>query len=737
MTMVWLCWLIPVLGALLVPVLARIDRRLRDYAGVAFCLLAALTAASMLPGALAGERVWHQVEWMPQFGIDAGVLADPLSVFMANVVSWLSFLIAVYSLGYMHGEEGVTRYWSLFNLFVGGMLLLVLSDNLLQMFIGWEVVGVCSYSLIGFWHRDENEHWVGSPPNAYPPTHAAMKAFLFTKAGDICLLMAIFVIYHVAGTLSFVELSQDTGWMAQLADLRLLVPVALLLFGGPLGKSAQFPLHEWLPEAMAGPTPVSALIHAAAMVKAGVYLVARMAPILLSSHQPGISAFFTVVAWIGGFTAFMAATQAVVQRELKKVLAYSTISQLGYMFLALGVGGLAADFTGGYMAAVSHLLSHAIFKACLFLAAGSVIHACHTRFMDGMGGLRKAMPITFASMLVAAFSLSGVPPLSGFWSKDAILHACLEAGQYALFGLAALTAGLTFFYSLRMISLTFLGQRHLHEEEIHAVRVHEAPPIMWVPCVILAVATVGLGIANPFIEERFRAYFEPVYGSVAHAARHAADGAGIAVATSLAMLVVGGFAAWYLYVARKASPAQLCRKYPLLGFIRAFLWNRWYVNAFYYRLLRVLIAWSSAAYRRLEKGLIDTAQFELAGSVTRTSQSAFDRFEAGLFDRLQFGLAAGLAKTSQSAYGRVEAGVFDQAQHGLARGLTRLSRQAFKRLEMGIIDRLQRLLARDLVDAGQTYRKTQTGVLSHNMLYVQLGLLILLAIFGAAALWRW
>jgi len=733
----WLCWLIPIAGALLVPLLARVDRRLGGYAAVSLCLLAALATSTLLPGAIAGQRVWQQVQWIPQFGLAAGVLADPLSVFLANVVAWLSLLIAIYSLGYMHGEEGSSRYFALFSLFVGGMLLLVLSENLLQMFLGWEIVGVCSYSLIGFWYQDDEQHWVGSPPDAYPPSHAGMKAFLFTKAGDIGMLMAIFMIYASAGTFSFVELGQHSGWLERLAQAGLLVPAALLLFAGPVGKSAQFPLHEWLPEAMAGPTPASALIHAATMVKAGVYLVARMAPILLSGHHDGVATFFTVVAWVGGFTAFMAATQALVQHELKKVLAYSTISQLGYMFLALGVAGLAEDFSAGYTAAMAHLLSHAIFKAALFLAAGSVIHACGTRFMDGMGGLRKAMPITFASMTIVALSLSGVPPLSGFWSKDAILHACLEAEQYALFGLAALTAGLTFFYSLRMIALTFLGPRYAQHDPAHPHKVHEAPAIMWVPSAILAAATALLGLANPFLEDRIRAYFQPVYGLAAHPVAHHEGGAQIAVATSLVMLFLGGFAAWYVYIGRRVSLAQLRQRYHWLGSIRTFLWNRWYVNAFYYHLWRRLLALSELAYARLERGGMDRLQMRLADTVTSTSLSAADRFEAGVFDRLQSSLAAGVGETSQLAYGRVELGVFDQAQGKAASGLTSMSRRVFKRLEMGIIDRLQRLLGRSIVEAGQTYRKTQTGILSFNMLYVLLAFLILLLIFGGAILWPW
>jgi NADH-quinone oxidoreductase subunit L len=417
------------------------------------------------------------------------------------------------------------------------------------------------------------------------------------------------------------------------------------------------------------------------------------------------------------------------------VLAYSTISQLGYMFLALGVSGLVEDPSGGYVAAMAHLLSHAIFKAALFLAAGSVIHACGTRFMDGMGGLRKAMPITFASMSMVALSLSGVPPLSGFWSKDAILHACLEARQYALFGLAALTAGLTFFYSLRMMALTFLGARRAAPEGGDWHGVHEAPPVMWVPAAILAAATVLLGLANPWLEEPLRAYFQPVYGPVAHGAAHHAGGAQVAVATSVLMLLVGGLSGWYVYIARRVQLAELRRRHPWLDSVRTFLLQRWYLNAFYLGLVRQLVALSRRLYAQLEQGRIDPLQTQLAEKVSRASLSAAEHLEGGIFEQMQVALAGGFRRASRSSYGRIELGVFDQAQHKAASGLTRLSRGVFRWLETGVIDRLQRLLAGQLLEAGQSARKSQTGILSHNMLYVQIGLLILLLIFGGVILW--
>src|SRR2546428_4089742 len=478
----WLIWITPLAGALLTPVLARIHSKVRNYAAVAFTLAAAIlatyTALTVAPGD-------YQLDWMPSFRLAsggsplrAGVLVDPLSMFMINIVAWVSFLIMVYSLGYMKGDDGLTRYWFFMNLFIGNMLLLVLADNLLMMFFGWEGVGLCSYALIGHYYKDQQEYWVGTPgdqalgiPQAYPPSHAGMKAFVVTRIGDIALLIAIFLIYAYAGTFNYNELASKLSgggnWAASLARLVLLVPTAILFFGGPIGKSAQFPLQEWLPDAMAGPTSVSALIHAATMVKAGVFLVGRMGPIfflaLLQFNQ--VTPFFGTVAWIGAFTAFLAATQATIAREIKKVLAYSTVSQIGYMMMGLGVAGLSANFIAGYSAGLLQLMSHAIFKASLFLAAGWVIHATGTRFMDQMGGLAKAMRLTSIAMIFAGLSLMGIFPFSGFWTKDAILSATFESSQYILYAIGLGTVLLTAFYTTRMLGITFAGKASRNLED--------------------------------------------------------------------------------------------------------------------------------------------------------------------------------------------------------------------------------------------------------------------------------
>ncbi|MFQ6084979.1 MAG: NADH-quinone oxidoreductase subunit L, partial [Candidatus Bathyarchaeia archaeon] len=382
----WLCWAVPVVGALLTPVFAKISHKVRDYAAVSFSFVGAVLAVLLIPNLLAGkyyDEVLSEWIFIPGRSISVGVLVDPLSIVMANVVAVISFLIMIYSLGYMHGDPCLTRYWFFMNFFIGNMLLLVLSDNLLQVLIGWEGVGLCSYGLIGFYYRDEKDRWLGGPPPTpmYPPSECGMKAFVVTRVGDVFLLGAAFIIYLFAGTFNFTEMfSTAPQWLAEMSRYPGLIALtSVLILGGPIGKSAQFPLHEWLPEAMAGPTTVSALIHAATMVKAGVYLVARVLPIFYLGywllHLSEALAFFTVIASIGAFTAFLAASQAMVSLEIKKVLAYSTVSQIGYMMLGLGCSGLSPHaLMTGYVAGVFHLMSHALFKAALFLCAGSVLH---------------------------------------------------------------------------------------------------------------------------------------------------------------------------------------------------------------------------------------------------------------------------------------------------------------------------------------------------------------------------
>ena len=640
----WLIWIIPLAGALLTPILAKIHPRVRDLAAVGFTFVAAALAAITALTLSAGD---YTVAWIPSLSINAGVLVDPLSMFMANIVAWISLLIMIYSIGYMKNEFGLTRYWFFMNLFIGNMLLLVLADNLLMMFFGWEGVGLCSYALIGHFYRDEPQYWVGSPGDKalgvseeYSPTKAGMKAFIVTRIGDIALLIAIFLIYAFARTFNYNELVSHLGdsgsWAANLARLGLLLPTALLFLGGPIGKSAQFPLQEWLPDAMTGPASVSALIHAATMVKAGVFLTGRMGPVffIALSQFNQVPQFFGVIAWVGAFTALLAASQAAVAREIKKVLAYSTISQIGYMMLALGVAGLSANFLAGYSAGLFHLLSHAVFKASLFLAAGWVLHVAESRFMDEMGGLSKAMRLTSASMLLAGLSLMGIPPFSGFWTKDAILSESFLGGQYIIYGLALTTALITGFYTIRMLGITLAGKPSKHLEELteNGKHPHEAGITILIPYLLLAVGSLGLGLTYPLYSGPLAAYVGNAFNSAVYKLPRATsstsgltDLALLSVSTIVA--AIGGAVGYLLYLKK---PYQFK---TAMNPIQRFLYNRWYLDAIYNRVfVSGLLAASRGLYKYVEQGIWNKLNDAIGRDVMDYSRAS-DQLDTQIVDR--------------------------------------------------------------------------------------------------------
>lgn len=509
---VWLVWILPFIGAAIIAGVAKAGIKIRDYTAVGLALASAISATTLLPllaSSFPGNEIHSQITWISTLGIKAGVLADPLSIIMTNLVAWVSFLIFVYSTGYMHGDRDLTRFWFFMLFFIGSMQLIVLSDNLLMVFFGWEGVGLASYALIGFWYHDRKKDFVGQTGHRAggiamwaSPSHAGMKAFLMTRAGDTMMLAGMFLIFAYSGTFGFKELLQNQTWATQMAHQNLLVPAAVLLFGGAVGKSAQFPLNEWLLEAMTGPTSVSALIHAATMVKAGVFLVARIGPLFFALAAFGMTQFFEVVAWVGAITALLLATQAIVNPEIKKVLAYSTGSQIGYMMMALGIAGLSTQFVNGYSAGFFQLMSHAMFKASLFMGAGALLHSVGSRFMNDMGGMRKHMKKTFIFMLLASLSLAAAPLVTmGFWSKDAIFAAILESGYVhasPLFILAVVVAAMTAFYTFRMIGMAFFGKPspHIQEMQQQGHQLHEVTPRMWVPFAVLAVATIALGVVG-------------------------------------------------------------------------------------------------------------------------------------------------------------------------------------------------------------------------------------------------
>jgi NADH-quinone oxidoreductase subunit L len=520
---VWLVWILPFVGAAIIAGVARAGIKIRDYTAVGLALASAVSATTLLPlltSSFPDNEIHSQITWISTLGIKAGVLADPLAIIMTNLVAWVSFLIFLYSTGYMHGDRDLTRFWFFMLFFIGSMQLIVLSDNLLMVFFGWEGVGLASYALIGFWYHDRKKDFVGQTGHRAggiamwsSPSHAGMKAFLMTRAGDTMMLAGMFLIFAYSGTFGFKELLQNQTWATQMAHQNLLVPAAVLLFGGAVGKSAQFPLNEWLLEAMTGPTSVSALIHAATMVKAGVFLVARIGPLFFALAAFGMTQFFEVVAWVGAITAILLATQAIVNPEIKKVLAYSTGSQIGYMMMALGIAGLSTQFVDGYTAGFFQLMSHAMFKASLFMGAGALLHTVGSRFMNDMGGMRRHMKKTFIFMLLAGLSLAAAPLVTmGFWSKDAIFAAILESGYVhasPLFIVAVVVAAMTAFYTFRMIGMAFFGKPSPHIQEMlqQGHRLHEVTARMWVPFAVLAVATIAIGVVGFAFESQLHTVF--------------------------------------------------------------------------------------------------------------------------------------------------------------------------------------------------------------------------------------
>ena len=630
----WAVWIIPFVAALIMPAVGKGSKNITGYVAVGFSLMSALSAVSMLPAALEAHEIHDQVSWISSIGIKAGVLADPLAIIMANVVGWISFLIMVYSTGYMKGDKDIVRFWFWMLFFIGSMQLIVLSDNLLQLFFGWEGVGLASYALIGFWYRDKKKDHVGREGHYalgimeyYSPTHAGMKAFIMTKVGDVMMLAGMFLIFAFAGTFGFKELIGDTAWATEMSAQGLLVPAAVLLFGGAVGKSAQFPLNEWLLEAMTGPTAVSALIHAATMVKAGVFLVARLGPLFFALGAAGIltDQFFEVVAWVGAITALLLATQGMVNPEIKKVLAYSTGSQIGYMMMALGVAGLSQQFVDGYTAGFFHLISHAMFKASLFMAAGSLLHVVGSRFMTDMGGLRKQMRKTYAFMWAAGLALMGAPFITtGFWSKDAIFAAVYESGNtwaMPIFAIAVLTAVITAFYTTRMLGMVFFGNKskHIERMESEGHHIHEAPMSMWVPYGILAALTIGIGVigltAEEGIHELFTEYLAESFGIHSINVEEAVSPLPgflsginpIALGASLAAFAIGFGLGYIFYIGRWVDPVKFVNSNIFFYAIHKVILNRWYLNAIIYWSFVIAPLWlARGMWRYFEKTAIDT-----------------------------------------------------------------------------------------------------------------------------------
>ena len=628
-------WLIPALPlvsfAIVGLIIRPLSKKLAGIVGIASIFASACMAywvaweyfTLYAPGQEHPAIIPWAVDWLryqPGLSVSVGVLVDPISVLLMVVVTTVSALVHLYSAGYMHGDEGYGRFFTYLNLFTFSMLGLVVAPNIVQMYICWELVGVSSFLLIGFYYQK---------PSAVA---ASKKAFIVTRFADLGFMIGV-LIFGYFGFNSFAQLGPSivtevakqsaTGLQPvdflylnhpaflahmksldiQVLGMGLLTACMILVFMGAAGKSAMFPLHIWLPDAMEGPTPVSALIHAATMVVAGVYLVARMFPAFAASGTA-----LLVVAYAGCFTCVFAAVIGITQDDIKRVLAFSTLSQLGYMMLALGVSTMEHPL--GYTASMFHLFTHAFFKALLFLGAGAVIHAVHSNEIWDMGGLRKKMPITHACFLIATLAISGIWPLSGFFSKDEILAACLPGGHYVIFAVALLVAGITPFYMFRIYFVTFWGPYRSPNAE-HA---HEAPVVMWLPLVVLAVLSV---IAGFFPMAR--------YVSLGEHLEHEGINFAIAIPATLAALMGIGLARFF-YVG-ETSRAQ--RAVEMLGAVHRTIKQKFYIDEVYLFVThKIIFAYVARPIAWFDRNVVDGG-VNLSGWLTRLTGESLRHTQTG------------------------------------------------------------------------------------------------------------
>ncbi len=564
----------------------------------AFVLSCAVLCSELAsPAVHAAGAEWLQLAFV---NLHMGVLVNQLTALMLFIVTLVSLLVQIYSLGYMRGDAGFSRFFSFLSLFTFSMLGIVVADNLIQLYIFWELVGLSSYLLIGFWY---------DRPAA---AAAAKKAFVVNRVGDFGFLLGILLLARAAGTFDFSGVASFAASGALPAARVTLI--ALLLFCGVLGKSAQFPLHVWLPDAMEGPTPVSALIHAATMVAAGVFMLARLFPVFSASPEA-----MSVIAGVGGFTAVFAASIALVQDDIKRILAYSTLSQLGYMVMAMGAGA--------YTAGIFHLAMHAFFKALLFLGAGSVIHAVHTNDIWKTGGLHRKMPVTSLTMLAASLAISGIFPFSGFWSKDEIFSALKAGGHTYLYFAAVSAAFMTAFYMFRLYFVVFAGEPG--ESSRHA---HEPPAVMTAPLVVLAFFSVFAGLAALPHTHGIASFI--FYGQPERA------GLSLSIALTSSTVALSGIAlAWLVYV-RKAVPATALR--AASGPLYYLLKNKYYVDELYLFFVRNVFFALTAAIRWFDRNVVDGA-VRLSGLAVRRSGDGLRRTVSGTVQSYALTVFGGMA----------------------------------------------------------------------------------------------
>lgn len=684
----YLILVIPIAGSLIVPLVGRFNEKLRDWTPAILMGITMVLCWSLILDL--GTTTMPHYEWLnlPGLYVPFEMLLDPLSIIMGILSSTLCFLIFVYSTEYMAHEEDRNRFHFLMLLFGGGMLTLVLSNNLLIAFIGWEIMGICSYGLIGFWNDKRNKP--EEDPLGYEQTnpllqfetegeentHSGTKAFIVTRIGDALMLGGILLLFIFTGSFLFTDMAQNVNnWWGTMAGWGLLIPALLLIFAGAIGKSGQAPLQIWLPEAMAGPTAVSALIHAATMVKAGVYMSARFlvtivdatttttAPEHVVGYVPlqalGIEmavSFFIIVAVIGAITAFMTATMGMVSNELKQVLAFSTLSQLGYMILALGTGGILAldgHYEHAYLSGVLHVVAHGAFKALLFLAAGGVIHSVHTKYMSKMGGLKGYMKWTYRVMLIGVLALAGIPPMSGFWSKDSIIEYTYELATHStvgifLFVLAVGAAACTIFYSIRLMGMVFHGPRPEHHDEEHHEEPHDPGPAMMVPLFILAAFTVIAFAVFPLIQQiainDTHTWTEILVEMIM--VKITMPGL-VPFGITIGALLLGGIPAYMMYIKNADTPNTRIPEKGVMRKLYTFLQHRWYINEFYYSFVDKFLRFADLWRTKVDEIIIDGIDNKSADAAIAISTKV-RWFDDNVIDGFAEGISTSAVEASEA-----------------------------------------------------------------------------------------
>ena len=706
----WLCWIAPAFGALLVLLFGVVHRarKFRDHLAATSIGLSVLFSLSMIPEVLRGEIINFRLPLPPP--LEVGVLIDPLSVLMAIIVSIIGLIVAVFSSGYMREDPSLTRFWFIMQLFISGYILLVIADNFLFMFIGWEIVGLCVTYLTSFEYKNKDK------------AHLGLKVNTILRIGDVALLIFILTVYAHSGTFNFIELSRDNSWIIQLSRSGLLLVSSLMFFGGVIGKAAQFPLHGWLPDMLVG-TPSSS--NALTECLAGPYLMARVLPIFHDAYISGyneLTYFFLTVAWIGAITAFVTALMATAQRHPQRVMAYSISSIIGYILAALGLAGLNSSLASGYLAGTTILTIDAFVSALLILTTVFVSYAVKSEDLFNMSGFKSKL--AHRGMEVAVFALISIPPFSGFWLCNWVQtlalelpKSALENGQrilvysgYGLFALLILTGGVTAFYGLRVMGLIFSkGPSRRKTKDI--------PSSMRNSFTALLVGTIILDLSVPFFIPLFNSYFLPIVNELVF--RNFLDVLiyivpSISTLMTITALIVGGYISRQLYIVRKISPRDIMRRYPILTKIHTFFLNRCYIDALYYKIAYLAISFSRKLYRNVEmKGI--------------------KRLRIKGIDEL-FNIAVKwMALLSRRIYRSVELGLFEAFNQKIVEGIAKLSRWIYPSIELRCFEKFNQKVAENTTKLSEKLRWTQTGVLSYNMLIMLIGiamLAFLLLVFG-------